>query len=49
VQWEEFTKKSLAVIDKIDNILNERLDSGDIATRDLIMYKIQLLGVLKRG
>ena len=48
-QWEEFTKKSLAVIDKIDKILNERLDSGDISTKDLIIYKIQLLGVLKRG
>jgi len=47
--WDDFVRKMFPLIDKIDEKINERIESNDISTKDLILYKINLLNLLSKG
>lgn len=47
--WEEFVRKVFPLIDRIDEKISERIDKNDISTKDLILYKVNLLNLLSRG
>ena len=47
--WDDFVRKMFPLIDKIDEKINERIEKNDISTKDLILYKVNLLNLLSKG
>ncbi len=54
-KWEEFVFKAFPLLEKIDSIIEARLDETDlkkkefVSTKDLITYKFNLLNLLSKG
>lgn len=54
-KWEEFVFKAFPMLEKIDKIIEARLDETNlkkkefVSTKDLITYKFNLLNLLSKG